>query len=402
MPPRPVRPGGPGGPGRPPQDEGFGDPDPVAQMLGDLRASLAGMDGSPLALGGAALGLVLLAVLAVLSLGAVPPLHYGIRCNSFNKYADTVNVYGPGRHFIGPWCGFLLFPASVQTVEFTSDQRLDHAGMRYPSLHTRTKEGLALHLDVSLQYRLIKDKVGSLYEEFNVDYRSFFISTIRDTLIKAAAEYEGYQLWTNRSEVGNSMQQMVNDALLHTYAECWGLQLMVIDLPVEYDQAIVATQVQRQNVTTMQFLQLASKIRAETQAIAAEFDRRVKVIRAHGVANYTRVTKRAKASARTNTLDVEADVLDSIKERLRLSAEDMVEYQHLSAVQLLPNASILYGFGDLTTQVLMQPRAPLNVGSPGGMRALAGHAAWDAHAPAKPGRRLVGVDDLPQAYSDEL
>lgn len=283
----------------------------------------------------------------------MPPLHVGIRYNYFNKYVDMEHTFDSGRYFIGPWNTFVKFPSALQSIEFSNEERLGDLGVRYPPLHTRTKEGLALHMQVALQYQLRRDEVGKLYREFNQDYEQMFVSTIRDTLIKAAADYEAQQLWKIRHEVGVKMHSMVNEALRETYAECWGLQLMVIELPQMFDQAIVQTQVQKQNFSTMQYAQQATQIRAETGVIAAEYDRRVKVIMAYGQANYSLNVKTAKASARKQTLEVEAGVLDGIKGELQLGADDLVEYQELSAIQMLRNASVLFGFEESGAQVLM-------------------------------------------------
>jgi len=309
---------------------------------------------NPAVLGGAAGCLVLSALLAVCSLGAVPPLQYGVRYNYFNKYADIDNVYTAGRHFIGPFNAFVLFPSSTQTVEFVNDLSLSAEGQRFSALHTRTKEGLALHMQVSLQYRLKGAEVGKLYSEFNTFYEDMFISTIRDTLIQTAAEYEAYQLWTQRIQVGERMQELVNEALGKTYAECWGLQLMTIELPASFDKSIVLTQVQSQKVETMRYDQVATKIRAETKVIEAEYDRNVTVIKAYGKANYTLVTRSARAEARGKTLDTESVVMNTIKMELALAGQDLVEYQQFTAIQALSNASIFFGF-DEGTQVLLQP-----------------------------------------------
>lgn len=312
---------------------------------------------NPLVLGSAAMCLVFTAIFAAFSLGAVPPLQYGIRYNIFNKGADIDNVYGPGRHFIGPWNTFLLFPASVQTIEFTSEPRLAASGLRFPALHSRTKEGLALHLQVSLQYQLKFDQVGYLYKEFNKNYEQMFTSVIRDTLIRAASDYEAYQLWEERSAVGERMQSMVDRALKRTYADCWGLQLMIIELPDKFEESIVNTQVSKQNVSTREFQQEATQVRAYTTVIAAEFDRKVKVIKAFGMANFTYITKAAKAKARSNTLGVEGKIIKLIKDDLGLSGADLIDYQRFTAVQVLENASVMYGF-DENTQVLMTQNAP--------------------------------------------
>eukprot|EP00929_Paragymnodinium_shiwhaense_P072453 TRINITY_DN36776_c0_g1_i1.p1 TRINITY_DN36776_c0_g1~~TRINITY_DN36776_c0_g1_i1.p1 ORF type:complete len:384 (+),score=82.43 TRINITY_DN36776_c0_g1_i1:84-1235(+) len=302
------------------------------------------------------LGAVCLAFFAAVvafSVHAVAPLTYGVRYNFFYKSADTDNVFGPGRYLIGPWSTFLVFPSSVQTVEFTSEPMLDKGGVRYPSLHTRTREGLALHLQVSLQYQLEEDKVPKLYAEFNQNYEQVYISIIRDTLIRTAADYEAIQLWENRRLVGDRMQTLVNESLSKVYARCWGLQLMVIDLPIKFENSIVATQVQSQKVSTEQFAQQATQVQAKTKVIEAEFARRVKVIKAGGHANFTVVTKTARAQAKQKVLDTEAQVLETVRKQLGLKAPDLVEYQRFSAMKVMEDATLFYGFGE-GTQVFMQ------------------------------------------------
>lgn len=311
---------------------------------------------NPLVLGGAACCLVSCALLTVTSLGAVPPLYYGIRYNYFNKFADIDNVYGAGRHFIGPMNTFVIFPASVQNIEFTNEMRLEPSGQRYAALHTRTKEGLALHMQVSLQYALRASEVGKMYAEFNQNYEEVFLSTIRDTLIKAAAEYKASQLWKERKEVGREMKELVNASLTFfniSFADCWGLQLMSVELPRSFDASIVDTQVKSQNISTMEFSQKATRIRAETDVFKSEYNRNVTVILAKADANYSLVVKKAKANARSKTLAVEARVMKKVAQRLRLSGSDLVAFQQYAAIQMLENASVFFGF-DQGTQVLLR------------------------------------------------
>mmetsp|Transcript_133146 Transcript_133146/g.231385 ORF Transcript_133146/g.231385 Transcript_133146/m.231385 type:complete len:315 (+) Transcript_133146:126-1070(+) len=305
------------------------------------------------ALSGGVLCLALIGILAIISLGAVPPLHYGIKYNSFTKSADTDALYEPGRYPIGPWNSFLLFPSNVHTIEFTNEPRLKRAGTRYEPLHTRTKEGLGLYLQVSLQYRLVKEKVGALYSEFNMNYETVFLSSLRDVLIKAASEYEAAQLWGERDEFGNNMQEMVNLELNKMYAECWGLQLMIIDLPDMFEDSIVHTQVQKQAVRTRQNEQISTQIHAETTVIEAEYGRQVKVILAEGQANYTYTTKMAQAKAQKKRIDTESDVLGDVRKELDLDSEGLVLYQKYNALDDLSEAGVFYGFEE-GSKVLVQ------------------------------------------------
>lgn len=298
---------------------------------------------------------VLVACVAFLvtSLGAVPPLHLGIKYSTFTKAADMNQIFGPGLYMTGPFNNFILFPSDVRNIEFSNIDRIETAGLRYAPLHTRTKEGLGLHLQVSLQYRLIPQNISSLYSEFNQNYEQVFVSSVRDVLIKAASEYEATQLWEERDIFSQKMQQMVDHELRKTYAECWGLQLMVIDLPDGFEQSIVQTQVQKQMLFIREQQQVSTKIRAETSVIKAEYDRKVKVLMADGHANYTVVTKEAQANAERRKIQMESEALAIVKKSLHLSPEGLVRYQQYGALDDLNQASLMYGFGP--DQALLKP-----------------------------------------------
>jgi len=298
---------------------------------------------NPVILGGGLCALLTCIVGTIMSLGAVPPLHLGIAYNQFTKVANMDKVYQPGRFFIGPFNNFILFPSDVQHIEFTNNNRIKQSGLRYAPLHTRTKEGLGLHLQVSLQYRLIIKDVTKLYSEFNNNYEQVFVSSVRDVLIKAASEYDAVQLWQERELFSAKMQRMVDKELRRTYAECWGLQLMVIDLPNSFEKSIVQTQVQNQEMLLQEQQQISTKIRAETTVIKAQFERQAKVIMANGHANYTIITKEAAARAQQSRIVAESEALTLVKQKLKLDPDGLATYLQYGAIEDLGQASIVFG-----------------------------------------------------------
>lgn len=346
---------------------------------------------------------VVCGILAILSIGAVPPLFFGIRYNSWAKWADVDTVYDPGRYFIGPWSSMLHFPSDVQRVEFVGNGLLDVDGDRFPRLHTRTKEGLALYLQVSLQYRLQKATIGKLYNEFSTNYDDLFVSTIRDTLILVASDYTAYELWEQRKEVGEHMQEALNSKLSETFAECWGVQLLTIDLPTTFDEAIVKTQVQKQTCSTMEYAQKVAQIHAQTDVIQSEYNKEVTVLDASGAANYTLITKTATADARKATLDVETTVVDLVKSRLfhnEVNTGFIVDYQQCAALKMMQNSTVIYGFDEDTTQVLIQSDPAATSSSDDSrrrsLRRLSGEPAGDDTL----GR--VAARSRPRSLADEL
>jgi len=272
-----------------------------------------------------------------LSLGYVEPNEYGLTYNWITKQIGST-VYHGGTHLIGPWNRFVEFPATVQTIEFSSRQ---HGLATSPMLHTRTKEGLGLFLSIAFQYKLDPAKLPQLYALTNVRYESLYTRIARDQMLEAASEYEGPQYWVQRQDVGNQMRDRVQKHLKEAFADVWSLQLLVIDLPDVYEKKITSTQVQQQKINTRRNEQKATSIRADTEVLKAEFDRQIQVVRAGAEANYTIATRLAAAEAAGRKIKAEGTALKYLRRHLNLSADGAVKFQALSAYGGLENATFV-------------------------------------------------------------
>jgi len=275
-------------------------------------------------------------VLFVTSIGQVDQNEYGLVMNWVTKKIGH-DVYHGGTHCIGFWNTFVVFPATVQTIEF-SERPWMHTSN---ALHTRTKEGLGLHLSISFQYKLSPDDIPKLYALTNLQYEGLFMRIARDQLLEAASEYEGPHYWQNRKVIGDHMRRLVDEQLRDSYASLWGLQLLVIDLPDQYEMSITMTQVQQQMAKTRKNEQVAASIRADTEVLGADYSKQIKIIQAGADANYTLNTKLAQAEAAKRRITAEAAALAYTRKELKLSAAGAVEYQQLGAYALLENATFL-------------------------------------------------------------
>lgn len=271
----------------------------------------------------------------LLGVDQVEQNQYGLVFNWVTKKIHT-NVYHGGTHYIGPWNTFVTFPATVQTIEFSD--RLDRNAA---PLHTRTKEGLALHLSISFQYKLNPDELHELYALTNLMYEALYKRIARDQLLEAAAEYEGPQYWQERRKIGHHMRGLVDDALKKSHASLWGLQLLIIDLPDQFEDSITRTQVAKQSMMTKEQEQVATSIRADTEVLSADFARDIRVVQAGADANFSLTTKLSEAEAQKRRITAEAEMLGYLRDKLQLSATGAVEYQQLDAYKGMPNSTFL-------------------------------------------------------------
>lgn len=292
--------------------------------------------GSEVIVGSLLAIVALIAVVSFASLGCVEQNEYGLLYNWVTK-TITDKVYHGGTHLIGPWNSFVTFPATVRTLEFS-----DRIGYRTAeALHTRTKEGLGLHLSISFQYLLDPERIPQLYALTNQAYEGLFTRIARDQLLEAASEYEGPEYWLDRKTIGDHMRRLVDQQLQASYSKLWGLQLLVIDLPDNYEASITMTQVSQQLAKTRKNEQFAASIRADTEVLRADFARDIEVVQAGAKANYTLATKLAEAEASRRKIAAEADALGYVRKKLGLTALGAVKYQQLSAYEMLENATIL-------------------------------------------------------------
>mmetsp|Transcript_40179 Transcript_40179/g.116014 ORF Transcript_40179/g.116014 Transcript_40179/m.116014 type:complete len:362 (-) Transcript_40179:36-1121(-) len=354
------------------------------------------MEGRSAAALGALVTIVVALLLSFASLGCVEQNEYGLVYNWVTKAVGR-QVYHGGTHLIGFWNAFVVFPATAQTIEFSERVQLSSSGM----LHTRTKEGLGLHLSIAFQYKLDPERLPELYTLTNLQYEGLYTRIARDQLLEAASEYEGPQYWLQRHDIGTHMRRAVDDQLRASYASVWGLQLLVIDLPDKYEHAITMTQVQQQIVRTRHNEQVAASVRADTEVLQAEYARKIQIVDAGAEANYTLQTKLAQAEAEGRKLDAEADALAYVRQKLGLSPNEAVRYQELSAYGTLSNATFLANVPEVRAVVgvggVLPDATSFLQRSGKALRSKANRTAGGGHAKVLELRGQGGVADSPRA-----
>lgn len=128
--------------------------------------------------------LVALAVIGFLSFASLDANEYGLDYSYITKNID-VKVYGPGYHFLGFGHSFLIYPSTVQNMEFSNEQKADR-----PPIQSRTDDGLMISFKASFQYRLYDNKLFDLYMKYGEDYTTPCQKYAIDILNDAATKYD--------------------------------------------------------------------------------------------------------------------------------------------------------------------------------------------------------------------
>mmetsp|Transcript_5726 Transcript_5726/g.20537 ORF Transcript_5726/g.20537 Transcript_5726/m.20537 type:complete len:433 (-) Transcript_5726:129-1427(-) len=217
--------------------------------------------------------LITVIVLLACSFGSVDETDVCLSYNTITRVVDELPVDEPGVYFTGVDNGFLCFPKLVQTIEFASasSSTSGDAAPNGPPLHTRTREGLDIELDISIEYRLIPGELKSLFDKVNMDYLPLYeqlaASSLRNTVSKNPAENF---LNNQRANVSTQMQLDMNERLNPFHANIITVNMRNVNLPDEFElaiQAVESVRLEQRQATTERGLELEREALDREKAI---------------------------------------------------------------------------------------------------------------------------------------
>ena len=284
----------------------------------------------------------------------------------YNSIRQTVNPIadGSGRYFLGVGHSFLIFPKVYQTIEYSQAE-----GRTGPPVQSRTKDGVEVILSVSFQYQLQRESIYDLFTTYglNIDgesadgseaeiepYRKVFSYVARDILTDVSTEYNAFEFFSNRTNIGDRMWQELRRTFEEDYFSTVAFfQLKDVDLPDEFEHAIQDAEVSRQYQQRAREIQTRLLIEAETSVIQAEFTRQIYHQEASAVANATLLRNNFEIKAFNFTQANRLESYSVMMRQLGMTSAQLIDYIQVSAASANTADSIisLQGIGDSTGSV---------------------------------------------------
>lgn len=196
---------------------------------------------------------------------------YGLGLSWHTQKVDDEPVIEPGMYFVGLGNMLIEYPSTFQTMYFVADTRgitKDEDGeedqttpIKRGPLRARSADGLEMIVSVSFQWQLEAKYLKPLYDILGGTtvgdvteclYRDEFVRFARAAIVESCAKFAADSFFTNRTLITSDMLQMVRenfhkaDKGMHLTIK--GLQLREVDLPNAFDEEIVKTQEQMQEV----------------------------------------------------------------------------------------------------------------------------------------------------------
>lgn len=184
----------------------------------------------------------------------------------FGQGLDKENVITPGLHFKAPWNDVYAYRVN----EANSEENMD----------VLDKNGLSIHIDVSVRFYPLPDKIGYVHENFTRDFVNILvIPEVRSTVRQVMGRYTAEEIYsTKRAEVELSIKEETEEVLSKNYVHATAVLIRSIELPQQIKGAIEDKLQKEQESLAYQFRLATEKSEAERKRIAAEGESRANLI----------------------------------------------------------------------------------------------------------------------------
>jgi len=97
---------------------------------------------------------------------------------------------------VGLGHAFHRYEISLNTIELSNDK-----GATLPMIKCRTKDGLELDLEISLQYKVVKEEIYKVYTTYGENEKKILNRVVIDVISDTSTLYTSDDFFTKRSMI---------------------------------------------------------------------------------------------------------------------------------------------------------------------------------------------------------
>ncbi len=192
---------------------------------------------------------------------------------------------GEGVHFVTPGVDkVILYEARLQEITLS---RVGEGGPNTDdSIPARSKEGLDISADVTVQFRVLRPEAARLHKELGPRYIETVIRPqVRSKVRDAIGQFNAADLIsTKRQEVESQVTRSLTEVFAKNHLELVGVLLRELRIPASIQKAIEEKQAAEQNVQTERNRLQQANVAAQRKVVEAEGESRAAIARAQGEA----------------------------------------------------------------------------------------------------------------------
>lgn len=293
---------------------------------------------------------VLLIGIAILCGTITSSIHY-VKYDEYALLKDTYGtvrlskVYGQGRYFFPLNYEMIYFPANYIGVDFEEK--------------VFTDTGLEFEVEIGFYYRLPRESVGEIYNEFSKSYNDLVVINARTTIKNEAANLDINSYLTNREEVEKIFATSVNQVLktvLFVDAPISLFKIGQITLPDTIVESSLESAISIQNNELLQNSQAVTVIRAETLKLVTEINVSTSLLLEYSTNEASRIVEQANSYSNQISVKTRGTSLRSLLSSLNFTTNNYT-LQIIEKFALLDNSESVTLFGDNINGVKVQVNA---------------------------------------------
>ena len=254
--------------------------------------------------------LIIIAVIAIVLLGltvsawrSIAPGYVGIVFDKANHNV-TAGALEPGWAFINPFTQAIQqYPITIQTYSMVQ-KGTEGQTTGDDSIKVQSNEGQQLNLDIVIQYQVIKEEAGALYQ----DWGGADITTVQDQAVRqytrsqvpvVASKYTWEEITSSkRAEIVGEISQVLTAELAKRHLRLISMGVREVHLPQSLQTAL-DQKIQAQQQAEQQKYQL-QQAQVKAQQDVAEATGRANALKAQAEGEAQATLTRATAQSEAN------------------------------------------------------------------------------------------------------
>lgn len=252
----------------------------------------------------------------------------GLNYSTWFKVIEN-KTYEHGIHFIGLGHAFHRYEVSLTTIEFSGDK-----GATLPVIKCRTRDGLELDLEISLQYKVQSSNVYEIYTTYGENEKTILNRVILDVISDTSTLYSSNDFFTLRAIIQNKMKTDLQEQVLaKTFHEVVFFQLRSLNLPDAFENEIKNTEVKGQDINTANAELLRDTVMFQTSVKVANLAVNATVETAYGEGNKTVYQAQAEASTISEVIQAQSIAYKGMKANLTFDNDQIMKYLQNSLIK---------------------------------------------------------------------
>lgn len=243
-------------------------------------------------------------------------------------------VYGQGRYFFPLNYDMITFPSNYIQVNFEEK--------------VFTDTGLEFEVEIVFYYRLPRESIGKIYNQFSNSYHDLVIINARTTIKNEAANLDINSYLSNRKQVELIFATSVNSVLknvLFVEAPINLFKIGEITLPDSIVESSLESAVSIQNNELLQNSQAVTLIRAETLKLVTEINVSTSLLLEYSTNEANRIIEQANSYANQISVKTRGISLRSLLNSLNFTTNNYT-LQIIEKFALLDNSDSVTLFGN--------------------------------------------------------